>query len=210
MLFHWFNITAYTYDGQQQKENTLEKLKTENVCDWLREISRTHYNLFVSCLLPHPPEYARVGGHWDTLASRTSHLKDGLNRLFCLVPYDVITQEIWDYVMPYWMEAVVNDVPANELSELRIILSKILDCDMSPLGFDAKNMYHFVAVKFEMTSAKIQEQALHWLQTLTSLEIVIPLHLLFTMFGDGVKFMKSGMFAVNQNTDAGKINNLLN
>lgn len=126
----------------------------------------------------------------DTLASRTSHLKDGLNRLFCLVPYEVITQEIWDYVMPHWMEAVVNDVPEKELSELKIILSKILDTDMSPLGFDAQKMYHFVMVRFEKTTSKVQEQALHWLQTLTMLEIVIPLHLLFSIFGEGVKQAK--------------------
>lgn len=126
----------------------------------------------------------------DTLASRTSHLKDGLNRLFCLVPYEVITQEIWDYVMPHWMEAVVNDVPETELLELKIILSKILDTEMSPLGFDAQKMYHFVTLRFENTTSKVQEQALHWLQTLTMLEIVIPLHLLFSIFGEGVKHAK--------------------
>lgn len=62
MLFHWFHMTAYSYDGQ--KENSLEKLKNESVCDWLRDIAETHYKLFISCLLPHPPDYARVGGHW--------------------------------------------------------------------------------------------------------------------------------------------------
>jgi len=71
------------------------------VCNWLKEICSIHYNVFISCLLPHPPEYARVGGHWETLASRTSHLKEGLQRLICLVPYEVITSEIWDYVMAY-------------------------------------------------------------------------------------------------------------
>lgn len=147
-----------------QEESTLEKLKTENVCNWLRDISKSHYNLFISCLLPHPPEYARIGGHWDTLASRTTHLKDGLNRLFCLVPYEVITEEIWDYVMPHWMEAIVNDVPEKELSELRILLSKILDTEMSPLGFDSKKMYQFVASRFQKTDVKVQEQALRWLQ----------------------------------------------
>ncbi|XP_045481676.1 protein unc-79 homolog isoform X1 [Harmonia axyridis] len=209
MLFHWFHMTAYSYDGNVQnaplcqlfimyllcigkEESTLEKLKTENVCTWLREITNTHNDVFVSCLLPHPPDYARVGGHWDTLSSRTSHLKEGLNRLFCLVPYEVINQDIWDYVMPFWMEAIVNDVPEKELLELRVILSKILDTEMSPLGFDEKKMYHFVAERFKKNSSKVQEQALHWLQTLTLLEIVIPLNLLFTIFEDGVLHMKQG------------------
>lgn len=95
--------------------------------------------------------------------------------------------------MPHWMEAIVNDVPEKELSELRIILSKILDTEMSPLGFDAKKMYQFVAGRFQKTNAKVQEQALHWLQTLTMLEIIIPLHLLFTIFGDGVTYMKGNI-----------------
>lgn len=66
--------------------------------------------------------------------------------------------------MPYWMEAIVNDVPEKELHELRIILSKILDTEMSPLGFNAKKMYHFVEYRFQKTTAKIQQQALQWLQ----------------------------------------------
>lgn len=100
------------------------------------------------------------------MASRTSHLKDGLHRLFCLVPYEIITPEIWDHIMPYWMEAVVADVPEKELPELKIILNKILDTDMSPLGFDASKMYHFVAARFKKVSAKTQEQALYWLQVM--------------------------------------------
>lgn len=191
MLFHWFHVTAYSSDGEV--ESTIEKLKMEHVCGWLKDICTSHYKEFISCLLPHPPEYARVGGHWDTLASRTSHLKEGLQRLICLVPYDVITSEIWDIVMPHWMEAITNDVPEKELIELKIVLSKILDPDMSPLGFDAKTMYNFVTIRFEKTTAKVQQQALHWLQVISKLEILIPLSQLFAMFGDGVRIMKHGV-----------------
>lgn len=191
MLFHWFHVTAYSTDGQL--ESTYEKLKTEHVCGWIRDICESHYKDFIACLLPHPPEYSRVGGHWETLASRTCHLKEGLQRLICLVPYEVITAEIWDVVMPHWMEAITNDVPEKELVELKIVLSKILDPEMSPLGFDAKTMYNFVAIRFEKTTAKVQQQALHWLQILTRLEILIPLNQLFSMFGDGVRIMKQGV-----------------
>ncbi|CAH1121158.1 unnamed protein product [Ceutorhynchus assimilis] len=191
MIFHWFHMTAYSYDGRE--ESALEKLKMIDVCGWLKEVSKSHYDLFVSCLLPHPSDYARIGGHWDTLATRTTHLKEGLDRLFCLVPYDVISQEIWDHIMPHWMEATVNSVPEKELPELKIILSKILDPDMSPLGFDAKKMYQFVAIRFQKTNAKVQQQALKWLQTLTLLEISTPLHLLFSIFNDGVTSMKEGV-----------------
>lgn len=192
MLFHWFHITALASEGHQV-ESTLEKLKIEHVCGWLREIQVTHYKDFIACLLPHPPEHSRVGGHWDTLASRTSHLREGLQRLICLVPYDVISQEIWDFIMPHWLEAITNDVPEKELAELKIVLSKILDPDMSPLGFDAKAMYNFVSIRFEKTTTKVQQQALHWLQILTKLEILIPLSQLFAMFTDGVRIMKHGV-----------------
>lgn len=188
MLFHWFHVTAYSYDSSI--ESVVEKLKTEHVCDWLKAIAKSHHKEFISCLLPHPPEYARVGGHWDTLASRTSHLKEGLHRLICLVPYEIITAQIWDIVMPHWMEAITNDVPEKELDELKVVLSKMLDPVMSPLGFEPQAMYRFVAIRFSQTTAKVQQQALHWLQILSKLEILIPLEQLFVMFGDGVRIMK--------------------
>jgi hypothetical protein len=68
----------------------------------------------------------------DTLVSRTSHLKEGLNRLFSLVPYEIITSEIWDYVMPHWMEAMVNDVPEKEQQELKNLLRSGLSFCLTP------------------------------------------------------------------------------
>lgn len=35
---------------------------------------------------------------------------------------------------------------------------------MNPLGFDARQMYQFIAVRFHQTSHKVKEQALRWLQ----------------------------------------------
>lgn len=91
------------------------------------------------------------------------------------------------------MEAITNDVPEKELIELKVVLNKILDADCNPLGFDAKTLYNFVAIRFEKTTSKVQQQALHWLQILSKLEILIPLSQLFTMFGDGVRIMKQGV-----------------
>lgn len=143
---------------------------------WLRK--KAFFSIYILiCFV-----FSRVGGHWDTLAFRTSHLKEGLQRLICLVPYEVITAEIWDIVMPHWMEAITNDVPEKELPELKVVLSKILDAEMSPLGFDPKTMYNFVTIRFEKTTAKVQQQALHWLQVISKLEILIPLSQLFGKF----------------------------
>jgi len=35
---------------------------------------------------------------------------------------------------------------------------------MSPLGFDATKLYNFIGVRFKCTTAKVQEQALTWIQ----------------------------------------------
>lgn len=72
-----------------------------------------------------------MSSHRDSLVSRTSHLKDGLNRLFSLVPYEIITSDIWDYVMPRWMEAIVTDVPEKELHELKNLLRSAVTCHCS-------------------------------------------------------------------------------
>nr|XP_045612898.1 protein unc-79 homolog isoform X4 [Procambarus clarkii] len=183
-LCHWFNATQYLPDDQQG--TSIERLKSENIHNWLQDVCKTHFEVFVACLMPHPVEYARVGGHWDTLATRTDHIKEGFNRLFCLVPYELITVQVWDRVMPHWMEAIHNEIPEEELPELKITLSKLLDSDMSPLGFDATQMYKFISVRFTNTSGSVQEQTLSWLQILTSLNIVIPMSLLLTIFSEGV------------------------
>lgn len=63
-------------------------------------------------------------------------------------------------------------------------------------------MYNFVAIRFEKTTAKVQQQALHWLQVISKLEILIPLMQLFTMFGDGVRIMKRGVqHEINRSKD---------
>ena len=35
---------------------------------------------------------------------------------------------------------------------------------MSPLSFGVEKMYHFIAERFENTTASVQEQNLEWLQ----------------------------------------------
>ncbi|XP_071164350.1 protein unc-79 homolog isoform X1 [Mytilus edulis] len=185
MLFQWFDATAYLPDDNIG--NALERLKPDYIYDWLEEVSKTHFEVIVSCLLPHPVEYARVGGFWDYITNRTTQIKEGLNCFFCLVPYDIITFEIWDYVMPYWLEAIRTEVPAEDLHELKVLLSKSFDIDMCPLPFTLEKMYCFISERFTDPSAYVQEQALQWLQILSTLDIIIPMHMLLGMFLKGVQ-----------------------
>ena len=62
LCLQWFDATAYLPDDNIG--NSLERLKPQYIWRWLKEISKTHFEVIVSCLLPHPIEYARVGGHW--------------------------------------------------------------------------------------------------------------------------------------------------
>ncbi|XP_060067575.1 protein unc-79 homolog isoform X2 [Ylistrum balloti] len=188
MLFQWFDATAYLPDDNIG--NALEKLKPGYIYDWLEEIGHTHFEVIVSCLLPHPVEYARVGGFWDTLVSRTTQIKEGLNCFFCLVPYDIITFEIWDYVMPYWLEAIRTEVPTEDLHELKVLLSKAFDIQLCPLPFtpdSPEKILQFISDRFTDTSAYVQEQALQWLQILSTLDVIIPINMLLNMFQCGVE-----------------------
>jgi hypothetical protein len=65
-----------------------------------------------------------------------------------------------------------------------------MDPEMNPLGFDARQMYQFIAVRFHLTSHKVKEQALRWLQVLSKLEIVIPLYFIFSIFREGIRVNK--------------------
>lgn len=62
----------------------------------------------------------------DTQASRTCHLKEGLHQLLCLVPYEVVSVEIWEHIMPRWLEAIVKDVAPREMHHLKLLLRYIL------------------------------------------------------------------------------------
>ena len=155
----WFNATACL--PSDKTGTALEKLKSEYIPEWLRKVRKSHPEVFVTCMLPNPPDYAKVGGHWDMILPKIDHIKEGLNRFFCLVAYDVITLEVWDRVMSQWMEAINKEAARDELVELKSIFCKIFDPDMSPLGFDAREMYGFISKRFVRTPAEVQQQGRH-------------------------------------------------
>ena len=117
-------------------------------------------------------------------------------RFFCLIPFDVITLEVWNKAMAHWMEAINQEVSRDALQELQTVFCKIFDPDMSPLGFDAKEMYQFISERFIGTNVEVQRQALQWLQLLCLLNIQIPMEILFDMFTEGIKTLHKGPLAI--------------
>ncbi|OON21015.1 hypothetical protein X801_03094, partial [Opisthorchis viverrini] len=149
----------------------------------------------------------------DALCDRTTQVKHGLSRIGSLIPYDIVTFETWDFVMPYWLESIRTEVPRSDYLELEILLKKIFDATAGPFPFLPQKVYHFAAERFISTPPSVQDQALAWLESLyanrtsisasfinvtrtfslfdvkilTSVEVPIPMKELLTMFRNGVE-----------------------
>jgi hypothetical protein len=63
-----------------------------------------------------------VGGYWDKSCNTVTQLKEGLNRILSLIPYNVISQPLWECFMPEWLEAIRTEVPDQQLKEFREVL----------------------------------------------------------------------------------------
>ncbi|XP_036397725.1 protein unc-79 homolog isoform X5 [Megalops cyprinoides] len=188
MVFQWFHSTAYMMDDEVG--SLVEKLKPQFVTKWLKTVCDIRFDVMVMCLLPKPVEFARVGGYWDKSCSTVTQLKEGLNRILCLIPYNVISQPLWECFMPEWLEAIRTEVPDHQLKEFREVLSKMFDIELCPLPFSMEEMFGFISCRFSGYPASVQEQALLWLHVLSELDIVVPLQLLISMFSDGVNSVK--------------------
>uniref|UniRef100_A0A672F5N2 Unc-79 homolog, NALCN channel complex subunit n=1 Tax=Salarias fasciatus TaxID=181472 RepID=A0A672F5N2_SALFA len=188
MVFQWFHSTAYMMDDEVG--SLVEKLKPQFVTKWLKTVCEVRFDVMVMCLLPKPVEFARVGGYWDKSCTTVTQLKEGLNRILCLIPYNVISQPLWECFMPEWLEAIRTEVPDHQLKEFREVLSKMFDIELCPLPFSMEEMFGFISCRFSGYPASVQEQALLWLHVLSELDIVVPLQLLIGMFSDGVNSLK--------------------
>ncbi|KAM5242614.1 protein unc-79 homolog isoform 39-T44 [Hipposideros larvatus] len=188
MVFQWFHSTAYMMDDEVG--SLVEKLKPQFVTKWLKTVCDVRFDVMVMCLLPKPMEFARVGGYWDKSCSTVTQLKEGLNRILCLIPYNVINQSVWECIMPEWLEAIRTEVPDNQLKEFREVLSKMFDIELCPLPFSMEEMFGFISCRFTGYPSSVQEQALLWLHVLSELDIMVPLQLLISMFSDGVNSVK--------------------
>ncbi|KRX95168.1 Uncoordinated protein 79 [Trichinella pseudospiralis] len=184
-LFQWFATTALL--PSDCIGTSIEQLKSEFVCSWLRRIIESHYGMFVQCLLPKPPSFAKVGGAWDKLSKRSDQLKDGLSKILALIPYDLISFDTWERIMPDWFDVMSNEIPESDLPELKVLLCKIFEVDLCSLSFPSNQIYHFIQVRLQGDSFKDQESALCWLQLLTDIDIVIPMDTLLNLLKLGAK-----------------------
>ena len=46
----------------------------------------------------------------------------GLEKLIMLGPYNIVTYEVWDYIMPYWLESIRTELTLKEREEIKTLL----------------------------------------------------------------------------------------
>lgn len=39
-----------------------------------------------------------------------------------LGPYNIVTYEVWDYIMPYWLESIRTELTLKEREEIKTLL----------------------------------------------------------------------------------------
>jgi hypothetical protein len=92
MVIEWIDVTSSLmrdYVGE-----LLKRLATQHASKWLTIVRDTKRELFCACLSPTPPEYAKVGGCWDSLTSPVRQLIEGLHRVCCLIPFQLVNVEV--------------------------------------------------------------------------------------------------------------------
>lgn len=92
MVLSWIETTSTLrrdYVGE-----LLKRLTSQYVCRWLLQVRDSKLELLCACLTPDPPAYVKVGGCWDTMSSKARQHMEGLHRLCCLVPHNLITPEV--------------------------------------------------------------------------------------------------------------------
>lgn len=153
------------------------------ILPWIKTVTEKHFELVVSSFLPFPAEFTKVGGVWETKSNKSIQIKQEFTKFCDLITYEIVTFEMWDYAMPYWLDAIINDLDETDLGDFRSLFSKLFDPDMAP--FSIEQLYNFISERFEGTSSVVQEQALSWIQILCELNVIVPLTLLLDMFQTG-------------------------
>ncbi|KAL4003430.1 Cation-channel complex subunit UNC-79 family protein [Acanthocheilonema viteae] len=180
MLLEWFATTALLPNDSIGA--ALEQLKTDFVLDWINLTIMNHYEIFLETLMPNPPEYAQVGGVWDRLSTKKEQMHDGLQKLFAIMPYDIITLNTWNRLIPEWMQNICDLMENDDFSEFKILLSKIFEPDLRPLPFNDEQLYQFITNHLTTGDERSISDALDWVYALSLMEISIPLSILLDAF----------------------------
>uniref|UniRef100_A0A0N4ZV65 UNC79 n=1 Tax=Parastrongyloides trichosuri TaxID=131310 RepID=A0A0N4ZV65_PARTI len=207
MLFQWFTTTALLPNDSMGSQ--LEQLKVDFVSNWVSMALSNHYDVFINILSPNLPEYGKVGGVWDKLCHKKEQMKEGLSKLLALMPYDIISFEAWNTLMPLWLQAMSQDMSDEEINDLKILLCKIFEPDLCPLPFETEKVYGFISDRLENGNKDDILNVLQWLHLLTRVDIAIKIDMLLDMFYKCVlQLVKEKFFISSDPVPEDEINDL--
>ncbi|CAJ0941967.1 unnamed protein product, partial [Mesorhabditis belari] len=171
-VFQWFATTALLPNDTMGQ--SLEQLKTDFVCEWINLAIKNHYGVFIQTLSPAPSD--------SDDRPALEQTKEALGRLLALMPYDIISFDTWNRVIPKWLQYIYEEAQEEHLSELKVLLAKIFEPDLCPLPFDTVKVFEFLTKQLLSKNYDMIFHGLQWLHQLSQMEITIPLTMLLEDF----------------------------
>ena len=49
-----------------------------------------------------------MGGVWETKSSQSVQIEQEFAKFCDLIPYEIVNYEMWNYAMPFWVEAIIG------------------------------------------------------------------------------------------------------
>jgi hypothetical protein len=92
MVLEWFHLVCYI--PSDASGELISKIRTQFVLPWIKTVIETHAELVISCLLPFPPDFAKVGGVWETKSNRSIQIKEEFVKFCDLIPYEIVSYEV--------------------------------------------------------------------------------------------------------------------
>ena len=89
--FVWIEAVEYTSNSQMK---TLIKQYRQQTLSWIMQLMKFDCELYISCLLPDPPLYARVGHPWNMLTSVVRKDLEIMQRLSTLMVHELIPENV--------------------------------------------------------------------------------------------------------------------
>jgi protein unc-79 len=73
MVLQWFHRVCYI--PSDSSGELIAKMRTNHILPWIKTVIDNHFELVLSCLLPFPPDFLKIGGVWETRCKASLQIK---------------------------------------------------------------------------------------------------------------------------------------
>uniref|UniRef100_A0A1X7UW71 Uncharacterized protein n=1 Tax=Amphimedon queenslandica TaxID=400682 RepID=A0A1X7UW71_AMPQE len=150
----------------------------DNAIPWLKSVCDTgNTSCIATPLLPHLSGHVQVGEMWSYSTDPILRHKRTLSILTLIVKSSLLPPEAMDQlyneVMPQWMDLLVElRSSPGEMDKLKDLFHTLFPTD---LVHDIRiKRFEFIRELFSQRSSKSKQRALHWLQDLSRLSVIVP------------------------------------